>query len=178
MNQWLSKLTFFIMGSAAGAVVTWRIVKRKFERIAQEEIDSVKEAFLNRREEEEQAEEAAKEYAEIVKTYNPINEVKPGPVKVERVEPYVITPDQYGEDDYEAISLTYYADNVLADFEDRVIQNIEEVVGSEAIGNIGAFADDVVHVRDEEQKIDYEIVRDPRKYIDVAAQGTPFAEDE
>lgn len=177
MNQWLSKVAIFTIGAAVGSVVTWRIVKRKFERIAQEEIDSVKEAFLDRREEEEEAQQMAKEYAEVIQNYIPVEE-KPGPVKVDRVEPYVISPEMWGEADYEMISLTYYADGVLEDFNGYVIKDIEEVVGPDAIGSIGEYQEDVIHVRDDDNKKDYEIVRDSRKYIDAVSKGTPFEESE
>ena len=35
-------LFMFVMGAIAGSVATWQYVKKKYERIAQEEIDSVK----------------------------------------------------------------------------------------------------------------------------------------
>jgi hypothetical protein len=38
----------FAAGAAIGSVVTWKIVKSRYERIAQEEIDSVKAAFNDR----------------------------------------------------------------------------------------------------------------------------------
>lgn len=38
----------FAAGAAIGSAVTWKVVKTKYEKIAQEEIDSVKEAFADR----------------------------------------------------------------------------------------------------------------------------------
>lgn len=38
----------FAAGAAIGSAVTWKVVKTKYEKIAQEEIDSVKEAFTDR----------------------------------------------------------------------------------------------------------------------------------
>lgn len=45
-------------------------------------------------------------------------------------EPYVISPDDYGENDnYTQISLVYYAgDGVLADDEDEVVEDIEDIL--------------------------------------------------
>ena len=37
----------FAAGAAIGSAVTWKVVKTKYEKIAQEEIDSVKEAFAD-----------------------------------------------------------------------------------------------------------------------------------
>jgi len=38
----------FVLGVAVGSVVTWRYVEKKYEQIAQDEIDSVKEVFSKR----------------------------------------------------------------------------------------------------------------------------------
>ena len=39
----LNKILIFSVGAAIGSVITWKLVKTKYERIAQEEIDSGKE---------------------------------------------------------------------------------------------------------------------------------------
>ena len=47
----MSKATGFVMfvlGAAVGSVVTWQYTRKKYEQIAQEEIDSVKEIFSRR----------------------------------------------------------------------------------------------------------------------------------
>ena len=41
----LIKAFIFIAGAAIGSVVTWKLIKDKYEQIAQEEIDSVKEEY-------------------------------------------------------------------------------------------------------------------------------------
>jgi hypothetical protein len=83
-------------------------------------------------------------------------------------EPYVIMPDQFSEyADYDTISLTYYADGVLADDMDDVIEDIDEVVGEDSLNHFGEFEDDSVYVRNDERKCDYEILRDNRNYADV-----------
>ena len=41
----------FIIGAATGSAVTWYLLKDKYEALAQEEIDSVKEVFLRREQE-------------------------------------------------------------------------------------------------------------------------------
>lgn len=43
----LCKLFIFAAGAAIGSAVTWKVIKTKYERIAQEEIDSVKKVFLS-----------------------------------------------------------------------------------------------------------------------------------
>ena len=53
-------LTFlaFIAGAGIGSVCTWQLLKRKYELIAQEEIDSVKAAYAER----ESVEKAGKSF--------------------------------------------------------------------------------------------------------------------
>ena len=41
----LINIATFAIGAAVGSVATWKLLKTKYENIAQEEIDSVKEAF-------------------------------------------------------------------------------------------------------------------------------------
>ena len=45
MNNKLFSFIMFATGAAIGSLVTWKAIKTKYERFAQEEIDSVKEEF-------------------------------------------------------------------------------------------------------------------------------------
>ena len=48
MSNKLISIGAFVVGAAIGSVVTWKIVKTKYEQFAQEQIDSVKEVFARR----------------------------------------------------------------------------------------------------------------------------------
>ena len=48
MKGTFTNVLMFAVGAAIGSAVTWKVVKTKYERIAQEEIESVKEAFEDR----------------------------------------------------------------------------------------------------------------------------------
>ena len=86
---------------------------------------------------------------------------------------YVISPEQFGEnEDYDQISLTYYADQVLADENDEMIEDVEEMVGFESLSHFGEYEDDSVFVRNDDRKCDYEILMDQRLYSDVT-KGMP-----
>ena len=41
----LSKVLLFVSGACVGSVVTWKLIEKKYQQIAQEEINSVKEAL-------------------------------------------------------------------------------------------------------------------------------------
>jgi hypothetical protein len=46
MKSKFINVLFFTVGAAIGSAVTWKVVKTKYDRLIQEEIDSVKEAFV------------------------------------------------------------------------------------------------------------------------------------
>lgn len=177
MNSiFLNNLFLFSAGAAIGSVVTWKLLKTKYEQIAQEEIDSVKERFASKHKEiVENVENAPDEnvtYNKIVEdcAYNKIsNEIKKEEVEdVER--PYVISPDEFGEmDDYEVNTLYYYADGVLTDDMSNVIDDVDDIVGEDAFDHFGEYEDDSVFVRNDRLRSDYEILRDERRYSDVEA---------
>lgn len=178
----------FIIGAATGSAVTWYLLKDKYEALAQEEIDSVKEVFL-RREQELKDQSVKKTVAEGIKDsdkekpdlkeyarrlekegytrysdFGSDEEEKP----VSEVGPYVIPPEQFGDDEkYEQISLTYYADGVLADENDEVIEDVKDTVGIDSLNHFGEYEDDSVFVRNDARKCDYEILLDQRTYSEV-----------
>ena len=109
----------FIIGTVTGSVVTWYLLKDKYEALAQEEIDSVKEVFL-RREQELKDQSVKKTVAEGIKDtdkekpdlkeyarrlekegytrysdFGSDEEEKP----VSEAGPYVIPPEQFGDNE-------------------------------------------------------------------------------
>lgn len=181
----------FIVGAGMGSVCTWKLLKRKYELIAQEEIDSVKAAYATReigkgfvegfrdglkvaedRTQKDEDDVDFKNYASIIQKegytdYSRNVEEKKGEAFVEK--PYVISPEEFGEfEEYEKISLTYYADEVLADENDEEVDDVDEIVGEESLNHFGEYEDDSVFVRNDRLKCDYEILLDQRNYSDVA----------
>lgn len=91
--------------------------------------------------------------------------------------PYVISPDEFGEmDEYSKISLMYYADGVLCDDMDQLVDNIDEIVGADFAEHFGEYEDDSVFVRNDARKCDYEILRSLRTYEEVIAENPYKAE--
>lgn len=187
MNKTINFM-MFVLGVAVGSVVTWRYVEKKYEQIAQDEIDSVKEVFSKREAEFTEDTEArikadnAKEKPSIIEyaarlreqgytNYSDMVDEKPEEVKEEPMsvdKPYVIAPEEFGDlDDYETISLTYYADQILVDDNDVIVDDVEDVVGFDSLNSFGEYEDDSVFVRNDRLKCDYEILLDQRKYSSV-----------
>ena len=193
MNGTLSKFIIFTVGAAVGSAVTCVLLREQYKRLAEEEAESFREELSNIKknffkepveedvEDEAEEEELRDEHAAIVTESGYTNyanvELKKGVTKVK--EPYVISPEDYGElDDYDMVSLTYYADGVLANDMDEPIEDVELVVGRNSLNHFGEYEDDSVFVRDDENKIDYEILSDTRKYSDAVKRNPHLAEDE
>lgn len=189
MNGTLSKVFIFAAGAAIGSAVTWKILKTKYERLAQEEIDSVKEVYEKRYEDrcelvtdptyteiavnedtmEGELDPVTVEYEDILADNGYTTETTPTKKEAtDTKKPYVIAPEDFGEnDDYEITSLTYYADGILTDDADDPIDDIDLFVGKESLTHFGEYEDDSVYVRNDKFKCDYEILLDSRNYSDL-----------
>lgn len=78
--------------------------------------------------------------------------------------PYVISPEDFNElDGYTPVSLTYFADGVLADEHGVIVDDVEEIIG-DGLNHFGEWEDDSVFVRNDAKRCDYEILRDERTY--------------
>ncbi len=211
MNKKIFGAIMFAVGAAIGSAVTWKVVKTKYERIADEEIDSVRDEYITLMEKmkknlKENADEAISEeeeeddeyypedderdfteqekqqieYYKITSKYRTSDDIEEddgeegGNGDEDEVPyingPYVISPDEFASSPpgFNAQPLSYFADGVLAD-DWGVKLDIEETVGEDALEHFGDYVDDIVHVRNERNEIDYEVSRDPRTYADMLA---------
>ena len=184
----LSKVLLFVSGACVGSVVTWKLVEKKYQQIAQEEIDSVKEAlgYYNQEgsksdedqeyvedDEEERfdrdAESAKEELAHICREqgydYNGISK-KEGEDEMAENRPYVISPEEFDENGYKTKTLFYYNDDVVTDDRGKVLseKSIEKLIGKESLTTFGQYESDSVFVRNDDLKTDYEILADERNY--------------
>jgi hypothetical protein len=169
------------LGAAVGSIITWKICKEKYEQIAQEEIASVKEVFserlkkMNTSEPEETEiddsdtdEEVA--YIDIAKEYSTSSIENKDEKEKLMGNPYVISPDKFGEEEeYECLTYTYYADGILADGSEYVVEDVDGCVGRDSLRHFGENEDDAdsVFVRNDKTKCYYEILRDFRRYTDI-----------
>lgn len=178
MNK-VTGFALFAVGAAIGSLVTWKLVKTKYERIAQEEINSVKETFAKRKPiissdgQVSNSQSDFEKYSSLTKTYNKADD-EDSEENEEEGEPdmsdgpQVISPDEFGQNDsYDIVSLNYYADGVLTDDWDNVIDDPEETVGPDIENHFGEYEEDTVYVINDEHGAYYEICRDLRNYSDV-----------
>lgn len=208
MNRTSTKLFIFAAGAAIGSAVAWLYAKKYYEQIANDEIESMKEWVARRIGEQEEPDDgktpeptanpvhpSAKpdlmEYAAKVKDlgyYDYSKRTEDSEESTDNTEEvnemtddeiYVIKPEVFGEEDgYEEESLTYYADKVLCDEQDNVIEDADSMVGPDFADYFGVYEDDAVYVRNEHLKIDYEILADSRKYSSLYNTNSHLSEDE
>ena len=205
MKKGATSLLIFIAGVIVGGVSSYVVTKDKFEKRC--ECCGDKNVIKKTEPEEEKSEPADNdvedpvsemdEYVNKCRNYRyesplggTLSYVKPS----ERLEdddddspteeyeesdtPYVISPEEFGEKEhYDTVSLMYYADQILADDNDDIIEDVEGTVGFDSLTHFGDFETDAVHVRNDEQCTDYEILRSLRTYKEVAAQRGIFMED-
>ncbi len=182
MSNHLNRLIIFAAGLVIGAMTAYKYAEKKYEKIAQEEIDSVKEVFSKKKDSEDKKREepeaepeekiSLREYADIAwkegyMDYSNANANSKNEEREVMDKPYIIPPEEFGTlDEYETISLTYYADEVLTDDNDDVMEDTENIIGSDALNRFGEFEEDSVFVRNDVLKCDYEILLDQRAYYD------------
>lgn len=182
MKKNLVYLAVFAAGAGIGVGATWQYFKTKYKHLADEEIQSVKDVFLKKnREEKEEHDQNVSKLIDIKEELEKMNTIatnynacsKPATENKEESkmddEPYVIPPEEFGEseDDYEQVTLFYYADGYIADDDDEIFHHIDETIGADAINHFGEYDDDAVYIRNDRLKTDYEILRSARDFKEV-----------
>ena len=171
MNKGL--LLSFVCGAIAGAVCIHFIEKSRHE----EEIESVKETYranagktvVHMPEEEKTSEkveapeekESVKknvftEYRDLTNQYKGIRS---------RKDIYPITPDEFGDEDYDQVTYYYYNDGIVANEDGERIIDLEEKIG-DGLDHIGEYEADSAYMRNDNLETDYEILSIDEKYTD------------
>lgn len=211
MKKTIYGILMFISGAAFGAAITVKVVKTKYEKLANEEVKIVREYYASKRSETDTTEvevEVTTKYTEEIKELDRIKKLdgeekfdayldliekngytprdtdeKEDDKNTEKKEivtvkhknnTVLITPEELGEEveEYERCfditTLIYYADGVMAYHEDEhLVDDVEDLVGTEFKDHFGDYEDDAVFVRNFRNETDYEIIRDDDKYYDI-----------
>lgn len=182
-------LFIFAAGVVTGAVAGAYLVKDKIMADAKQEIEEVREYYKSKKEsKKEETEEVPmdrtvevkhyekeeKEYKTIVENSGYVNYNKPEQIIQHSVledTPYAIEPEEFGdkeEEGWDTTTLTYFADGVLVDDVDEVVEQPDVVVGLDNLRIFEEFPDATcVYVRNETWRTDFEILRDDWKWSDL-----------
>lgn len=182
------ELLSFVIGLAIGVVSSALYFRGK----TQEEVDEVRSFYLSKVGENEATENTEAETVEE-KVFREFNATKPeirdyintlrerkyvdysktaepddSSAKVPGViaDPYVISIDDFGQEEgYDTITLTAYSDGTIANYADDELEDPESTIGEDILSKFGD--EDVVYIRNDRLKADFEVVRDNRTYVEV-----------
>ena len=182
----------FVIGLAIGVVSSALYFRGK----TQEEVDEVRSFYLSKVGENEATENTEAETVEE-KVFREFNATKPeirdyintlrerkyvdysktaepddSSAKVPNViaDPYVISIDDCGQEEgYDTITLTAYSDGTIANYADDELEDPESTIGEDILSKFGD--EDVVYIRNDRLKADFEVVRDNRTYVEVVGDS-------
>lgn len=177
----------FVIGVVSGTFVGAQIAKKKYEEIANEEIEEIRAYYKEREKEVKEIEEPnavevpeeksieveeRKQYDNIIKrgNYMAVDEEEQNNVCDEA---YPIDPSEFGNEGKNATeTLTYFADGVLVNEVDEVVEDPDLVVGRHHIDIFNEFPDATcVYVRNDLDGTDYEILKDDWCWSDFNEKG-------
>lgn len=175
----MNKFLTFLTGAVVGSLITAAFVKKYYREQANEEIESVVKRFKeledrvnNENDQEKNVNdniENIDDYNEIAKKYR--KETIPNLTKEDTtpiVGPYVISPKEFDENGYDICTLTYYKDDILLNDDDgTVIPDPERFFGDDWKTHFGDYENDAVHFRNDEEGVDYEIIKSERTFEEV-----------
>lgn len=193
MNKGLLGFISFALGAAAGSLITWKLLDNKYKVYADQEIEEVKRRYIEeygdpvekQRLEDETAEinrkkaEDIREYAAIAAKAGYINysdsdaaveaiTEKRGTQEKEVDNSHIHLVEATDRDDeYDIVTLNYYADGVLTDLAGELIEDIDGTVGANFADYFDDGLEDCIYIRNDKSKIEYEILYDPRRFSDL-----------
>ncbi len=178
MNKLLYLATFAV-GGVIGSLGTFYYLNRKFQQDLEKEITAYKEMHDSNEEiknerpepepepEPEPIPEETVSYEKIVSSYIPKEKEEPNmnnAHQIDRAKLYldpirIIDEEQYGNGDYDIELVTYYEDGLLADENDDLFEDAEDIIGREALMRLQDPDDDVdvLYIRNDQMLKDYEV---------------------
>lgn len=182
MSDTSSKFFIFVSGVAIGSFITWKVLEHRYNQPFEEEYyeEETEDTQDSSNDISDSSEKDIRDFASKVTESDYIHYSNPKSIKKEESnvkKPYVIPPEEYGENEqYEQISLTYYADGVLTDDKNEIIDDVDNIVGIDSLSHFGEYEDDSVFVRNDRLKAEYEILLVEREYYEVG-NVTPYSGD-
>lgn len=152
----------FVLGIVIGAGVTYLCMKSKVD----DEIEEVREAIVEKREEEAEIKLQQKiEKEDIFKAANELlskNSYTYNDSKKDTI--YTVSSDEAGEDGYKLLNFVYHTDGIITDNDNNPVDNVPLHLGINYMQMIKDTVGDFVYIRNEPQQTDYEIEISDKAY--------------
>lgn len=181
-----TKIGTFIIGAGVGAAVTYKVMDVRCSQRIQDEVNSVKEVYSKKYSSNDDKVVKNQNGNEKTTSSDDILEAKKiiddseyatgsdskendGKDKEEMNKPHVISPEEVGDCDYTVITLWHYADGTVTNDNGNVIGNVTELIGKDYADHFGEYEEDpdAVYVRNDDQGVDYEVLKDSRDFSDI-----------
>ncbi len=180
----MKNILIFLAGGAVGAAIAAKLVEKYYIDTANQEIEEVVNYYKNKFKElennvkkgcekgkvengkTEKKETPKKEKVkEIIKSEEYVSDDEVIPSTIESITGIeVIDPMEYGEEDgFDTKSWMWWADYVLTDEHDQVVEDPESIIG-DALTHFGDIEEDSVYVRNRANNTDYEILRSEKEF--------------
>lgn len=196
MNNNLKCLLAFTLGAAVGVAASWKLMEAKYRKIADEEIESVKEVFSTKPVEEDTEESDGEDDADEEQEEPEMEENDSDVVKEDNNEYHKIIQQHNYHNNYSVISKEGDASNGIVydapyiidagevgelDYEvieliyyegDKVLADeldeiVDDVEGTVGLANLEQFDEcDSIYVRNDTRRVDYEILLDVREFAE------------
>lgn len=197
-------LCIFVAGAVTGMFVSREIFRKHYAELADEEIESVRETYKKKDETkkydidepQEEPKENDHELKEEKIQYNHIidengyihydyshvlpkkEETKSKKPEVPQETGYIISVEEFGDiPEYDTMTLTYYADGIVTDDVDDIVEEHNILLGDDFEEVFRDFDASTVYVRNDWMKMDYEILRDDWFYKDCHDEEVPKVEE-
>lgn len=181
-------LLIFAGGVLLGSAATYLIVKKKYEKTSQDEIEEIRNIYFEKcrrvdgiRKMEDEKETlkntvltsgyTSEEEFEETDDKEEEEDDQEAEWEKERIapvehpqDPYTITPHQFAYDNrhYEKLTLLYYpSEEALVSEETQEEEDVNMTIGEESLKKFGEFDEDVAYVRNDRVGIDYEVILMP-----------------
>lgn len=149
----------FVLGAVAGAAGAWFYMNKKYfgpvdEPIEEEELPKVTREPKSNVDFEKSD---VTDYQKMAKQYSEEDEPKP---------PYVITREEFNDSDMPLrVTYSYFEDGIITDEYNEIVDDAEvkEAIGEDFVNH---FDEDLVYIRNEQRKCDYEILREGITYVE------------
>lgn len=102
---------------------------------------------------------------------------------IDHEKPYLIPEEEFGDVAYQQYYYIMYADGVVADDMDREVRDVEGMFGVENLSHFGdkylyPTQNDLLYIRDDQMKWEYEIALDTRKFDTEKYPNSPYRLEE
>ncbi len=186
-----------ILGGGTSFLICNTVMRNRYEQQLLEDVESAKVEYrrlvkeLREKQEKEiaEAEKSIKskanlnkpaldiqrtQYMSIAKEYGAAD--KKPEIRIE-----VIAPEDFGlmdEDGFTTEEMMYYADGILVNEDDEVIEDIDSLVGTEFADHFGEYEDDSVYIRNYANKTDFCILKSLKTYKEAISDIFPAPTEE